>query len=515
MTRREWRVTTAAAVGERDETKTAGRGLILIAGAKIYFIVTAYAVHFLLPRLLGEPAVYGLFKQGMSLASILNNILIAATVQTVSKFVSEREDVAPETLRAALQIQLVVGGVLAGALFVLAPAVGWALRDEAVTPLVRIASAVVLAYAVYAALVGSLNGMRLFHKQAGLDVTFSTLRTAGILIGAALGLGAVGAMGGWAAAAVAVTIAAFVVTGIGRRGGPTPIRRWLPFMVPLWAFHFSLNGILLGDSVVLKANLAQMAAAAGMTEEAGARLANEYVGWYGAAQNFAFVPYQLMLSLTFIVFPMISRATSQGDTVEARKTIRGAMRFALLVLVSIAAPIGGAASGVMSVVYPDDYMPGAGALGVLVFGAAALALFVICATAMSAAGRPGTSLTVGLIGLAAVIAGNILWVRLAGIDGATTVTAAAAGTTTGMVLSLLLGGFVIWKSFGAFLPLASVVRAAIAGGGAYAVSWYLPHSGLMAVVALAAGFFAFVALLAGTGELRKEDAAMVRRVLRR
>ncbi len=499
-----------------DETRSAGRGLILIAGAKVYFIVTAYAVHFVLPRLLGSPAVYGLFKQGMNMASILNNIMIAATVQAVSKFVSEDEDNAPATLRQALRIQIVVGGVLAGAMFSLAPFVaGGLLRDPQVTPLLQIASSVVLAYAVYAALVGSLNGRRLFRTQAGLDATFSTLRTGGILTAAALGFGALGSMAGWAGAAVAVMLIALVLGGTGRNGTGAPLGRWLAFMAPLWAFHASLNGILLIDVLVLKSTLTDLAVAGGMEARAAADLANEYVGWYGAAQNFAFVPYQLMLSLTFVVFPLISRATSQGDTAAARQTIQAAMRFALLLLVGVAAPIGGAADGVMTLVYPAEYMPGSGALGVLVFGAAALALFVITATALSAAGRPGVSLAIGVVGLAAVVVGNVVWVRAVGIDGRATIAAAAAGTSTGMAIALVLGGFVIKRAFGGFMPPLSVLRALLGGAAAFAVARYLPHTGLMAVVALAAGFTAYLATLAATRELNAADREMLARILRR
>ncbi len=47
-----------------------------------------------------------------------------------------------------------------------------------------------LCYALYAALVGSLNGRRMFMHQAGLDMTFSTVRTIGIVGAAALGYGA-------------------------------------------------------------------------------------------------------------------------------------------------------------------------------------------------------------------------------------------------------------------------------------------------------------------------------------
>lgn len=516
LDRRLGRGHNPAAVDQRaDETRTAGRGLILIAGAKVYFIITAYAVHFLLPRLLGSPESFGLFSTAMSAVSILNNVLIASTVQTVSKLVSEDEGRAPVTLRQGLRIQLVVGGVLAGLFFLAAPVLAARfLRDPTLTPLLQTGASVVLAYALYATLVGSLNGRRLFSRQAGLDATFSTLRTVGILTGAVVGVGALGAITGFASAALGVLLIALLVVGLGRRGEALPLGRWLGFMAPLWAFQIFLNGILLIDVLVLKGTVADLAVETGMDAAAAAALASEQVGFYSAAQKFAFVPYQLMLSMTFVVFPMISRATSMGDAAAARETIRGAMRFSLLVLVAVAAPIAGAADGIMTLAYPDEYLAGSGALGVLVFGAAAFALFVITATAMSGSGRPGVSAVIGAVGLAAVVVGNRVLVEMVGI-GDQTVVAAAAGTTIGMVLALIAGGAVIKRTFGAFMPPLSVARALFAGTVAFSVARWVPHTGLMAVVALAAGFAAYLAALAATRELGPADLATVRRILRR
>ena len=79
----------------RDETRTAGRGLLSITSAKIYFVLTSYAVQICLPRLFGSAKALGEYATAMNLASILNNVLIAATVQSVSKHVSEDEGRAP------------------------------------------------------------------------------------------------------------------------------------------------------------------------------------------------------------------------------------------------------------------------------------------------------------------------------------------------------------------------------------------------------------------------------------
>ena len=175
-----------------------------IAGAKAYFIITSYAVQLLLPRIFGEAKEFGLYSATMSGVAILTNVLVVSTIQSVSKFVSEDESRAETTLRQGLRIQALVGGVLAGALFALAPAIARLLLDDQLTPLLRIASVVVFAYALYAATVGSLNGRHLFAKQARLDITFSTVRTTGILVGAALGVGAIGAVAGFATASVVI-----------------------------------------------------------------------------------------------------------------------------------------------------------------------------------------------------------------------------------------------------------------------------------------------------------------------
>ncbi|MGB3051106.1 MAG: hypothetical protein WBB42_08900, partial [Polyangiales bacterium] len=96
-----------------EDARRAGRGLVSIAGAKGYFIVTSYAVQLLLPRIFGEAKEFGLYSATMSGVAILTNVLIVATIQSVSKFVSEDESRAEVTLRQGLRIQALVGGTLA------------------------------------------------------------------------------------------------------------------------------------------------------------------------------------------------------------------------------------------------------------------------------------------------------------------------------------------------------------------------------------------------------------------
>src|SRR5207244_59095 len=98
-------------------------------------------------------------------------------------------------------------------------------------------------------LIGALNGNQNFLGQAKFDVTYTTLRSGGMLAAAALGFGAVGVFGGFALAAVLVLVAAIAVVGVGKSDAGAsdteqPWRKWAALMAPLWLYQLCLNIVL-------------------------------------------------------------------------------------------------------------------------------------------------------------------------------------------------------------------------------------------------------------------------------
>ena len=377
-------VSNATTQTSAERTRKAGRGVLSLTGSKLYFIIAGYAVQVLVPRLLGSPEEFGLFAATMGGISILNNVLIAATIQTVSKRISEDEAAASLTLRQGLSLQLLVGGGLALAVFLSAPwLAGDFLLNPKIGPFLRVGSVVVVTYALYATLVGSLNGRQLFQRQAMLDMSFTTLRTIGIIGATALGYGVLGATSGFAAAAVAIFAIALWQVGTGESGSKTLWKTWFTLMAPLWLYQLFLNLTLQFDLWVLIRTVTQLGLEQGVAAVDAAETAARYAGLYKATQTFAFVPYQLILSVTFVVFHMVSQATSSGDLQATRDIIRAAMRFSLLVLLAIATPIAGAARGVLLIAYKSEYLVASDALSVLALGLVCFALFVIAATILS------------------------------------------------------------------------------------------------------------------------------------
>jgi stage V sporulation protein B len=462
-------------VSSSEDARRAGRGLVSIAGAKGYFIVTSYAVQLLLPRIFGEAKEFGLYSATMSGVAILTNVLIVATIQSVSKFVSEDE------VRAAVTL-----GALALGLFLFAPVIARLLLDDQLTRLIRVASVVVFAYALYAAIVGSLNGKHLFAQQARLDATFSTLRT-----GSDHPVDQLDLDRPWKA----------------RRADPPPsLDRIhgtdldlpdLPQRHP-HDRHPGPQADRDRDCVCQR------------SDRPSRRRHREPVRRLLPGR-----PYQLIISMTFIVFPMISKATSIGNREAARSTIQHAMRLSLLLLLLVAAPTSGAAHGVMRLAYPVEYLAGAPALSILVFGVAAFALFAVAATAISGAGKPSVAAMIAGVSLLAVVVANRALVLRAGL-GEQMLEAAATGTAIGMVIALVLSAWVIRRLFGVFIPPATWLRAAVAAGAGYGVASAFPSdSRMMALVALGLGFASSVAVLVVTRELTRDDWHALRRIVRR
>lgn len=169
----------------------------------------------------------------------------------------------------------------------------------------------------------------------------------------------------------------------------------------------------------------------------------------------------------------------------------------------------------MRLAYPTEYLAGASALSILVFGVSAFALFAVAATAISGAGKPSLAAMIAGVSLLTVIVANRILILRAGL-GDQTLEAAAFGTATGMAVALVLSGLVLYRLFGVFIPARTWLRGAVAAGAGYATAAAVPHdSPLLAIAALALGFVSSAAVLVITRELTHDDWHALRRIVRR
>jgi O-antigen/teichoic acid export membrane protein len=182
---------------------------------------------------------------------------------------------------------------------------------------------------------------------------------------------------------------------------------------------------------------------------------------------------------------------------------------------ALAAPIAGAAQGALRIAYPAEYViPGAPALTILALAMVAFALFVITATILSGMGRPGLAAGIAGVSLVVIILAGTYMVRRAG-TGPEALPALATATATGTTLAFLLSAGVLYRRFGVLIPLATLVRGALAACAAGAVAHAFPQdSRILGLAALVAGGLTYLAVLAVTRELTKADVELVTKLRR-
>src|SRR5499425_3175467 len=138
-------------MSDSEKAVGAGRGVLYIAFAKLYFILGGFALETLLPRLFGDVVPW---------MSIFNNVIVTGSIQAVSRETTADPARAADVRAAGLRMQLVVGLPIACLFALGAPLWAWIEHDPGKTGLLAISAGVVAFYSLYTVFVGSANGTR-------------------------------------------------------------------------------------------------------------------------------------------------------------------------------------------------------------------------------------------------------------------------------------------------------------------------------------------------------------------
>lgn len=482
---------------DSNVARVAGRGTIYITAAKLWFIVTGYGIEVALSWLMTE-ANYGVYKVVIGAVSIVNAVVIAGTYQTVSRHISQAPEKADSVKWKSLRLQSLVGGGISLGFFLLAPVTANYLNDPHLTNYLRLASLITLAYSFYAVYTGYFNGQKRFLAQASLDITYSTLKLGFIFTLVWLGYGVAGGVGGFALAAASVLAVAAIAGRGNERRGDVKAAELLKFQSYLLVFTLVLNLLQKVDLMLIKSLSSPVP-----------QIASEQSAYYSAAINLANITYQIIISVTFIVFPLVSESVFAQDRERTASYISTTFRYSLIVMALVATLFSANASESLRVVFPESYQVASGALTVIAYGMLLFGLLYIATTIISASGQAGVSLAIGAITLVANIAFNAFLIPRFGITGA------ALGTTASMLAGVVAGGsYLIWK-FGALIPLKSALRITLCAGLVYGLSFVAtPQSRLLIIVQLVILSVVYLCALIVTGEVGKEELSSFAKVIK-
>ena len=489
-----------------------------MSAAKVYFILVGLVQQVVLKAVLGLEG-YGALASALAAASIVYNPVVGASIQGVSHAVAT----APEgdrggALRRVLRVHLVLAVVIGAGFSLVAPLVGVLTSASHIVRSLEFASLVLLAYGLYAPLVGALNGQTRFGTQAALDALAATLRTAGLIGGAAWlvrsGGGGVrgveGAMLGFVGSSALILLVALGRVGIGRAGAEGPsVRSYLRYIAPILLGQVLLNLLFQADQLLLRRMAADAALAAGLSSTAADRL----VGAYRAIQLFCFLPYQLVLSVSIVLFPVVARAHRAGEREQLAAYVRHGMRISLLMSGLFVSVTAGLPGPLLTLVFGADTAELAtSAMRVLALGLGTLALFGVLTAILNSVEQPRLGLVVTALAFGFVVAACLLGVRRSAF-GPELLERTALATSVALGSATLIAMLMVRRTAGAVLGLRSGLRALAALGVALGVAALLPRpSGLLTLVASGAVAGSYTLALVLLGELGRADYAHVRRL---
>jgi stage V sporulation protein B len=506
---------------------SAGRGGLALAAGKIFFLITGLLQQVLLKAVLGLGG-YGAYSTVSSIASISYNPLVQAGIQGVSREIASSEEAEVALVqRRLLGFHFLLALLAAATFFGMSGWLASLLGAPHVVGALRILSVVLFLYAVYAPLIGFLNGRRRFLGQAGLDMMAATLRTIGLVLGAYAAtqfsssdteqgrtiLRVEGAALGFCVAGILILAAAIKLTGLGTPGGNRPpTKRYFLILVPIFGGQILLNLLFQADALLLRRFAADAAEMARLAPEA----ADPYVGAYRATQLFCFLPFQLLSSITFVLFPLLASAQAKGDSREVAALIARGLRIALIVGGLIISTLVAVPGGLIALVFGAEASAiGADAMRILAVGMGFFALLGVMSSAMNSLGAEKESFT--LIGLAAmlVIALCVYSARGQALNSEL-LTRVAVATSVAMIATTIVAAFRLRAVSGGGIELLSFGRtcSAVLVAGV-ATSRVFTGGHLSTLLGACAASFLFLVVLVLTRELKRADLDLVLALRRR
>ncbi len=504
--------------------QSAGRGGLAIAFAKLYFLLTGFAQQMFLPHVLGGIAGYGAFASALSLASITYNPITTTSIQSVSRALSHApEESKPFVLRRLLELHALLAVIAALGFFVAAPRLASVIGAPHIVGTLRILSLVLFIYSIYTPLIGALNAERRFVHQAAFDILAATLRTVGLLGGAVWVRGIFGgisdgnrvegAAAGFVVTSALVLTAALLVVGVGRnQTGSFQSKPHLLFLLRLWIGQVLFNLLLQADLTLLRYLASSRAVAAGLSPTS----ADSLVGAYRSIQLFAFLPFQLLVALTFVIFPMLARADAEADSIKIRDYVENGVRISLIVVGGMLSVIAGLSGPLLRLVFPSPAPElGTRSLGLLSIGFGFFAIFSVLTSVLNSLRRERASLiiTLGALVLGALSAflfnegqpfGEGLLIRV------------AAGTSVGLFAAALAAGYYVKRVVGGIVSPVTFLRTLLVTATTIAFARMLPDVGkLGTLVFCGIVVFAYLGALIVTQELSRIDLEVLRKILAR
>lgn len=480
------------------------RSLFWLTLSEIIFNLSGYVIHAGVGRILG-PEGYGRYTLVITLTTVII-ILIGNGIPTaMAKYISElTRDKAPLILlikKYAIRLQFLTMSIVTVAFFLLSPLIAKILNDETLTPLFQLSSLIIPAFAAASFYFYYFTGLHKFGVQSALKIVRSVARVI-LIVGLAYFFSVEGTIAGYVIAPLVVFAIAFAIdVSISKKELHThhqtderfDWKKLVYFAWPITLFMLFYEFLISIDLYLVKA-----------------LLHDDYLtGIYNAAITVGRIPYYLFYALTIVLFPTISRSTTENDHGKTTSVINDALRAQLLLLTPSVALIAIFAKPLIIFFYGARYDGAAASLAILAAGTAFLTVFYVLSFVFNGAGKIKIPMFLSGAGLVINIMLSIVLIPYTGITGA------AFATTIASFFVMVAILFSTRRHFTFSIGAKSVLRVFCATAFMTIALLFLPwrESGLWFILWGGSGFCLYLIILFLFGELTKQDIARLAVIL--
>ncbi|MEK9151110.1 MAG: flippase [Patescibacteria group bacterium] len=486
--------------------KNFSSALVWLTVSEIIYNISGYVIHSAAGRILG-PEEYGRFGLTVTLTTMII-ILIGNGIPTaMSKYLSEVFESAPEKIygikRSAAKLQLILMSSVTIAFFLLAPVFAALLRDPSLTPLFRLSSLIIPAFAAASFYFYYFTGLHFFRMQAILK-TFRAFARVGFIVILAYLFSTEGAISGYILAPLLIFVIGFVCDGIltrkyfpaaheNKADSAFSMRTILQYAGPLTLFLLFYEFILTLDLYFVKS-----------------LLQSDYLtGIYNAAITVGRIPYYLFYALAIILLPAISKSTSENDSLATKNLVEKSLRLLIFLLFPMVTLLIAYAPQILHIFYGARYAAAALPMQVFAIGVGFLTVFYVLSFTLNGANLVKIPLKLAFFGFLGMIALNFILIPRWELVGA-----ALATTIVSCILMIRILIYVKMH-FHTHISLKTLIFASLGAVIIGIAARYLPHGTYDFMLFGTILFFAYFGLLKLFGELTEEDLKPFKKIFRK
>jgi O-antigen/teichoic acid export membrane protein len=298
-------------------------------------------------------------------------------------------------------------------------------------------------FGMYVLYRGVLLGHREFLSISTADVLYSVTKLGGIVLLLALWLSVPGALVVNVLASVGAML--FVMSRVSIK----MLQPAYDLIGPLIRFALPLGLYMLGVQTIRNLDLWFLKVLSPGKEAST-------IGLYVAARNVAIVPSVILMVVSDVLLPSLSRALAKNDTELSRRYIQGGVRFLWILVLPIALLFMLTAQEIMVLLYSSSFGEGGIYLRILILYAVSLAFMDLFASALNARGQPYLSGAALFLLIPIALPVNIFLILPYGAVGA-----AYASALTGLLGAVTLG-VLVYRRLGSLIRFRTLLNVMIA-----------------------------------------------------